>query len=136
NVSISIAWGDSRDLSVVTFSGETIRRVSPDERSISFFLLKASYRMKDLFPGQSAIMDNAIEVTRADLDDLVKTWKPSNVYLALEGTNDSDFETTGLFVYGLGRHAIPEVMKEFAALPRPPNPERFILDMNLMSDRD
>jgi tRNA pseudouridine-54 N-methylase len=135
DVSISIAWGDPSDLWVVTFPGETIKRVSPDERSISFFLLKASQKMKDLFPGQNAIMDNGIEVTRANLDDLVKDWKPSGVYLALERTKDSDFEKTGLFVYGMGRHERPEVTK-FAALPRPPNPERFILDMNVISDRE
>ena len=136
DVSISIAWGNPRDLCVATFPGETIRRVSPDERSISFFLLKALHRIKDLLPGQSAIMDNGIEVTRADLNDLVNAWKPSSVFLALEGVKDSDFGKTGLFVYGLGRHATPEVMTEFAAIPRPPNPERFILDMNLISDRD
>ena len=135
NVSISIAWGDSRDLRVVTFPGETIKRVSPDERSISFFLLKSSRRVKNLSPGQSVIMDNGIEVTRADLDDLVGSWKPSSLYLALNGTKDSDIEKSGLFVYGLGKHANPDVT-EFVALPRPPNPERFILDMNLISDRE
>ncbi|MFW9864307.1 MAG: hypothetical protein ACFFEX_16370 [Candidatus Thorarchaeota archaeon] len=136
NVSISIAWGNPEDLHVVTFPGETIKRVSPDERSISFFLLKASRKVRDLSLGQSVLMDNGIEVIRADRDALVKAWKPSSVYLALEGSKDSDFEKTGLFVYGLGMHANPEGMTESTALPRPPNPERFILDMNLMSDRE
>jgi hypothetical protein len=81
-------------------------------------------------------MDNGIEMTRTGLDDLVGAWKPSSAYLALEGAKDSAFEKTGLFVYGLGRHANPDIVTEFTALPRPPNPERFILDTNLISDRD
>jgi tRNA pseudouridine-54 N-methylase len=139
NVSISIAWGERRDLRVITFPGGTLKRVSPDERSISFFLLKSTREAEGLSAGQSKVMDNGIEVTRTDLDSLLENWSPSSVHAALKGTEDSESaegRTEGVFVYGMGIHEDPIAKKQVVALPRPPNPERFILDMNLKADRD
>ena len=136
NVSISIAWGELGDLRVITFPGETLKRVSPDERSISFFLLKSTHEAENLAAGQSKVMDNGIEVTRADLDSLLENWSPSGVYLAIEGTEDSaEGGSGGVFVYGRGMQKEPITRPRFIALPKPPNPERFILDINLKSDR-
>jgi hypothetical protein len=84
-------------------------------------------------------MDNGIEVTRTDIDSLLENWSPSNVYAALKGTKDSEAavsRTVDVFVYGMGMHENPNVSTQIVALPRPPNPERFILDMNLKADRD
>ncbi len=137
NVSISIAWGETSDLRVITFSGETLKRVSPDERSISFFLLKSTRVVERLSVDQAILMDNGIEVARTDFNSLLQKWDPSNVYVSVMGNEDSeqtDNRTTGVFVYGIGTHENPKMKKQFLAIPRPPNPERFILDINLKSD--
>ncbi len=138
NVSISIAWGETGDLQVITFPGESLKRVSPDERSISFFLLKASRELEKLPVGQLRVMDNGIQVKRTALDTLLKDWSPSSVFAALEGAKYSEptaSATAGGFVYGLGKHENPEIEPQPIALPRPSSPERFILDINLRLDR-
>ncbi|MFW9965804.1 MAG: hypothetical protein ACFFEA_01490 [Candidatus Thorarchaeota archaeon] len=137
NVSISIAWGETSDLRVITFSGETLKRVSPDERSISFFLLKSKREVERLSVDKGKLMHNGIEVTRTDINSLLQKWSPSNVYASVKGPDDSeptDRGTSGVFIYGIGPHENPIMKKQFFALPRPPNPERFILDINLKSD--
>jgi tRNA pseudouridine-54 N-methylase len=139
NVSISIAWGEIRDLSVITFPGETLKRVSPDERSIAFFLLKSTNEASNLSAGQRIVMDNGIEVKRAGFEILLEDWSPSSVYAAQKGTEDSEkaiSRKVGVFVYGMGMHENPKASTQIVALPRPPNPERFILDMNLKADMD
>ena len=74
DVIVSLALGTEDDLRVVSFPGKSLRRVSPDERSISFFLLKAVEKIQDLEPGESTTMDNGIELERASLNELVKLW--------------------------------------------------------------
>jgi hypothetical protein len=73
---MSFAVGTKEDLKVVSFPGYSLKRVSPDERSISFFLLKAIEKAQDLEPGKSFKMDNGIELERAPLDGLVDLWGP------------------------------------------------------------
>lgn len=77
NVIVSLALGTEEDLKVISFPGNSLRRVSPDERSISFFLLKAMEKVQSLEPGKSMIMDNGIELIRSSLDELVKLWNSS-----------------------------------------------------------
>jgi tRNA pseudouridine-54 N-methylase len=139
NVSVSIAWGETRDLRAITFPGETLKRVSPDERSISFFLLKSANEAEGLSTGQGVVMDNGIEVKRASFESLLEDWGPSSVHAALEGTKDSGAAVdrkVGVFVYGMGIHENPKANTQIIALPRPLNPERFILDINLKADRE
>jgi tRNA pseudouridine-54 N-methylase len=76
DVTVSLAAGTEEDLKVVSFPGNSLKRVSPDERSISFFLLKAFEKTQDLELGKSYIMDNGIELVRASLDDLLELWSP------------------------------------------------------------
>ncbi|MHA2360222.1 MAG: hypothetical protein ACXAB5_08100 [Candidatus Thorarchaeota archaeon] len=76
DVIMSFAVGTKEDLKVVSFPGYSLKRVSPDERSISFFLLKAIEKAQDLEPGKSFKMDNGIELERAPLDGLVDLWGP------------------------------------------------------------
>ena len=70
DVVVSLAIGPLEDLRVVSFPGNTLRRVSPDERSISFFLLKATEILENLEAGESFTMDNGIELTRTSIDHL------------------------------------------------------------------
>ena len=74
DVTVSLTAGTEEDLKVVSFPGNSLKRVSPDERSISFFLLKAFEKTQDLELGKSYIMDNGIELVRASLDDLLELW--------------------------------------------------------------
>ena len=74
DVIVSFAIGSDEDLRAVSFPGHSLRRVSPDERSISFFLLKAMEEMQNLELGESSIMDNGIELERSSLDGLVEFW--------------------------------------------------------------
>jgi tRNA pseudouridine-54 N-methylase len=139
NVSISIAWGETRDLRVITFPGEILKRVSPDERSIAFFLLKSTNEAGGLSAGQGIVMENGIEVKRTGFESLLEDWSPSSVYAAQKGTKDSEeaiSRKVGVFVYGMGIHENPKPSTQIIALPRPPNPERFILDINLKADRE
>jgi len=76
DVIVSIAIGTDEDLCVVSFPGDSLRRVSPDERSISFFLLKATERTNLLEPGDRFMMDNGIELIRSSLNDLLELWRP------------------------------------------------------------
>ncbi len=74
DVAVSIAIGTLNDLTVVSFLGNTLRRVSPDERSISFFLLKAVEKAQNLEHDESFIMDNGIELVRSSYDKLMELW--------------------------------------------------------------
>ncbi len=76
DVIVSIAVGSEEDMRVVSFPGNSLKRVSPDERSISFFLLKAIEKAQDLELGRSLKMNNGIELVRSSLDELVELWGP------------------------------------------------------------
>lgn len=75
DVIVSLAIGTEEDFRVVSFPGHSLRRVSPDERSISFFLLKAMEKMQNLELGESSLMDNGIELERSSLYKLVELWE-------------------------------------------------------------
>lgn len=72
DVIVSLAVGSESDLKVVSFPGDSLKRVSPDERSVSFFLLKAMDRIENLEPRESFTMDNGIQLERTSLDELVE----------------------------------------------------------------
>ena len=84
DVIVSFAAGSEEDLKVVSFPGNSLKRVSPDERSISFFLLKAFEKAQDLELGKSFKMNNGIELFRASLDKLLESWGPSVIRVPSE----------------------------------------------------
>ncbi len=140
NVEVSIAYGNSGDLQVITFPGATLKRVSPDERSISFFLLKAAQALEGLSLGESRKMDNGIETRRVDLMDLMALWPESDVYLAADDVEQGQEQTSalsGLFVYAVEEGETKEFLSSQKPIYmlRPPHPERFILDINFAADR-
>lgn len=99
DVIVSIAIGTLDDLMVISFLGKSLRRVSPDERSISFFLLKAVEIAQRLEPDDTFTMDNGIELIRSSYDEVLELWN-----------------------------------SEIIQVPSS-NPERYILDNNLSTDK-
>jgi len=89
DVIISLAIGSEEDLKVISFPGNSLKRVSPDERSISFFLLKAIEKVKNLEPNESLIMNNGIELVRSSLNDLAHFW--GNNIIQVPITNQERF---------------------------------------------
>ena len=75
DVTVSLGIGSENDLKVISFPGRSLRRVSPDERSISFFLLKAVEKVEGMEQGDRFIMDNGIELTCSSLSGLMESWK-------------------------------------------------------------
>lgn len=75
DVTVSLGVGTEEDLRVISFPGNSLKRVSPDERSISFFLLKAVEKVGSIEQGDIFIMDNGIELTRSSLDELTELWE-------------------------------------------------------------
>jgi tRNA (pseudouridine54-N1)-methyltransferase len=81
DVTVSLAIGSPNDLKAISFPGPSLRRVSPDERSISFFLLKAIEVLENLEVGKSFTMDNGIELTRSSLDVLTEAWEKEIIHV-------------------------------------------------------
>ncbi|MFW9833519.1 MAG: hypothetical protein ACFFEK_05965 [Candidatus Thorarchaeota archaeon] len=75
DVVVSLGIGSPDDMKAISFLGKSLKRVSPDERSISFFLLKAVEKINNIERGESLTMDNGIELERASLDQLIKSWE-------------------------------------------------------------
>ena len=75
DVTVSLGIGSENNLKVISFPGRSLKRVSPDERSISFFLLKAVEKIESMEQGDHFIMDNGIELTGSSLNGLMESWK-------------------------------------------------------------
>ena len=137
DVMLNIAIGKRDDLRLISFPGETLRRVSPDERSISFFLLKSMDALTNLGMGGIRTLNNGIIVRRRSLEQMKAEWNPSQVYIAsLEphsiGT-DLELDSEGVFVYDFSSE-LSIGLEKTIDLPRPSTPERFILDLNRWFD--
>jgi tRNA pseudouridine-54 N-methylase len=139
DVKVSLSTGTSKDLKVITFPGSTIRRVSPDERSIAFFLLKASDILDEMQMNSRRTMDNGIELHRTTLKNLFDQWLEEECYIALQAFNvESDFSSvseSGLYIYDMNPENPTMMNYPIKAIPRPPHPERFILEINLNCDK-
>ena len=141
NVEVSLAVGKPEDLGVVTYPGSALKRVSPDERSISFFLLKAMNMLRELPLGGKKRLDNGIVVQRTNATDLLQGWEPSRIYVSFLDPSikpkQVDVRPQGLFLYEMTSTALTDLVKSIPGnlLPRPPHPERFILDINLYCDQ-
>jgi tRNA pseudouridine-54 N-methylase len=138
DVEVSILLGNDDDIRSITFPGSSLQRVSPDERSIAFFLLKAHTVLEEMHPNSKRTMDNGIIVHRTTLKEILDRWGREECYIASHEFNPcsdySHISESGLFLYSI----VPEhsYLKDYPAkpLPRPPHPERFILEINLTCD--
>ncbi len=139
DVEVTLIQGEPEDLGTVTFPGHSLKRVSPDERSVSFFLLKAMNILQDLTFGHTHTMDCGIVVKRCRLADIVQTEENNSIVVAAE-QGDCKIESlkscAGLFLYDL-RGEIDKVMERHNPIKvvRSAHPERFILEINLHCDR-
>lgn len=146
DVIVSIAKGQFDDMKIVSFPGNTLKRVSPDERSISFFLLKSLSVAENLSQNSNQILDNGIIATRTSLTEFISGYSPVQVLIArrdgeimLDSILLSDnailiYETgIQLDFTSLEHQNLLELGVKYAQ-PYPPHPERFILDINLLSD--
>jgi len=141
DVVISLAKGSPDDLKIISFPGANLRRVSPDERSISFFLMKAMSVAEDQLTGSSETMDNGIEVRRTDLKSYIESVNPARVYVSKLDTatkiiEDAEYGNS-LLIYIKGEQfdsleiETKWILSEVASFP---HPERFILDVNMNVD--
>jgi len=141
NVEVSLAVGQPEDLGVVTYPGPALKRVSPDERSISFFLLKAMNVLRELPLAGKKRLDNGMVVQRTNATNLLREWEPSRIYVSSLNPNiqpkQVDVRPQGLFLYELVSTALTDMIRDIPGvlLPRSPHPERFILDINLYCDQ-
>ena len=139
DVMLSISIGKRDDLRTISFPGEILRRVSPDERSISFFLLKSMDILTNLGMGETKTLNNGIIVKKLSLEQMEEEWNLSQVYIAStepysRGVN-SELDPEGIFVYDFNSE-LSINLDQSIALPRPSTPERFILDLNIWFDEN
>lgn len=141
DVVVSLAKGSTDDLKIITFPGANLKRVSPDERSVSFFLMKAISIIEELGMDSLEIMDNGIEVRRISLKNFLESFAPTRVYLTTPDNtsgsiDDGEYENS-LLIYSSGKQfdfVQEEAMWTQEELPYYPHPERFILDINMIMD--
>jgi len=141
DVVISLAIGSPDDLKIISFPGANLRRVSPDERSISFFLLKAISNVEELMMDSFETMDNGIEVRRMSLKKFIDSSAPARVYLSTPeitsgSVDDADYDNS--FLIYSNRLQFDSIREDAAwtegKLVYFPHPERFILDVNMIMD--
>jgi hypothetical protein len=143
NVVISLAKGPLNDLKIISFPGENLKRVSPDERSISFFLMKASSIAEQIEIDSHQIMDNGIEVRRCPLNSFIESFSPSCIFKS-RPENQSHSLSTMDYTNSLVIHSQTESLDSYIVdskrqqkeLPYYLNPERLILDINMMTDNN
>jgi tRNA pseudouridine-54 N-methylase len=133
DVIVTVATGSPEDMRTITFPGETLKRVSPDERSISFFLLKSLISAEAISLNAWRVLDNGIVVAREGLETLISAYHPQNVFLTQKG-GEAGLEALCqledvLLIYNTGM-LIDSIEGLYPTLPYPPHPERFILDIN------
>ena len=125
---------------IITFPGKSLKRVSPDERSVSFFILKAIDLLAGLPVGVVRELDNGIIVEKTTINDLAGRWHSMSLFIAERHDNiqaDSEVNLTGGgFIYEIHSGLLPDSLfdKKPVRLQRPASPERFILDVNYQID--
>ncbi len=142
DVIVSVASGLPQEMQIISYPGETLRRVSPDERSISFFLLKAIETSSKLPLQSSETMDNGIIVQRTSFDDFLSSLGHSNIVFADSNTDRGNSlnlnSIDSLLIYDNRAQQDTQEslgLENCQTIPRPPHPERFILDINREVDK-
>ncbi len=137
DVILSIAFGNKDDIKIISFPGDALRRVSPDERSVSFFLLKAMDVLENLGLWTSKTMNNGIITRRMTLQQLLDELAPECIYIAsaepYSATAYPELDCEGLFVYDFSSE-LSNGFDQIIDLARPSAPERFVLDVNMWFD--
>lgn len=135
DVTVCIGISAQSEWKIISFPGLTIRRVSPDERSITFFLLKAMEKLNDMASRSHYIMDNGIELSKTQLDQFISKGN-YKVYISNGNNNSTDFldyAADSLLIYQIDTEYAFE-RADYLSISKPRTPERFILDINLAFD--
>jgi len=139
DVEVLLLIGPKEDLRVIAFPGDTLKRVAPDERSVSFFLLKAHKILQQLQPDSSETMDNGMIVSRTTLDELCESNNPKAVFLSRDTTAShvigEKIEQYADYIYEIEEGYFGSFNHSSRIIFRSPNPERLILDMNMQCDQ-
>lgn len=135
DVEITVTQGSPDELKAITFLGASLRRVSPDERSISFFLMKADTKLSEMSSGSSIVMDNGIVVSKCTIEGLLEGWSGRPLFVAArtrdEGHFDSQLKPDGVYIYDPAGVLSGRVVVHASSILRfKRTPERFILDVN------
>lgn len=139
DVEVIILTGSNEDLRAIVFPGSSLKRVSPDERSITFFLLKAKIELEKLAKGEMRQLPNGIEVHRASFAEFVKQWEATEALAAKKGilyTNGMQSLEPGVYIFESNEGDLLDATLDIPIIPlfRPAYPEQFILEMNLLHD--
>lgn len=139
DVDVLLLIGPRSDLGVMKFPGNKLRRVAPDERSISFFILKANDALQGLDTGSSETLDNGIMVSRTTLGKLREGDNQKKLYIAERESDirliESSLEQYADYLYEIEKGCLGPFEKSLPRISRPANPERLILDVNMCCDR-
>ena len=125
---------------LITFSGKDLKRVSPDERSISFFILKAIEALHELPLETMRKLDNGIKIQRVSPDSFIEKWDTSTLFIAEENEESIQIESidtlTGTFIYEIEPDLLNALILNFDLnrIERPSSPEKFILNINYYLD--
>jgi tRNA (pseudouridine54-N1)-methyltransferase len=146
DVIVSIAKGPIIDMRMVSFPGNDLKRVSPDERSISFFLLKSLIVAENLQQNSQQILDNGIIVTRDSFTRFISAYAKDRIFIARNGrqfTLDASIRLdNAILIYETCTQINLEDLESidsgnfglFSNQIYPLHPERFILDINEQID--
>ncbi|MHA1769571.1 MAG: hypothetical protein ACTSV3_06915 [Candidatus Thorarchaeota archaeon] len=134
DVIVSFLRRDDGLVTMISFPGASLKRVSPDERSISFFLLKAIDTVMETEKGETRVLDNGIVVERTTLETLLERWGTDTLYITREEV-DSWPDFRGGHLEGTFLYAPDMELKNAMGLPSRTSPARFILELNVLSDR-
>ncbi len=136
NVEIEIVQILGDTVESVLFGGASLRRVTPDERSIAFFLLKASNTLLDLDVGGQTTLPNGIVVAKMRWEDMVGRLQGGRAVYVARGRSPRSVAVSccgAVFLYEHEEGVFADHL-EAMPVPRPAHPERFILDVNLGCD--
>ncbi len=139
DVDVLLLIGPKHDLRVITFPGKTLRRVAPDERSISFFILKANNALQQLGVESSETMDNGIVVSRITLDKMRNEDNQNRMYVsrrpATSPLSEGAPQKYADYLYETEMDYFGPFDKSVPLISRPSHAERLILDVNMDCDR-
>ena len=142
DVTVSFAIGTPKDMQIISFPGNSLRRVSPDERSISFFLLKAIKIANELSLQTKETMDNGIIVNRTGFDDFLYSLRCNNIIIAdsneqkQNSLNLNNVDSLLIYDNRVLKNSLESLkLDTYKTVPRPPHPERFILEINREIDQ-
>jgi len=143
DVEVCILYDSEEGLVGMVFSGHSLRRVSPDERSISFFLLKATEVAHHLDSGEQETLNNGIIVFKTDHRGLCDAWKRDDLYLAVRRNCEREDVHSlnlahGTFVV-LAHDSLQTALRGMGTVRTIDwghSPEKLILEINWRADRN